>query len=212
MKNKRNVVYSLIIMLAGVACVPVLAQQKNGDKDVVYQLDIKKSKLFWKAPRNRHNGFILFNSGTLSNFTTGRPTRGIFSINMNSMMSIDQPSVAGRKKVDDELRNESFFAVSKYPVATMLVSKILPEPNSTIFRVYGKLTIKGVTNPVDFTTIMKQKGSTITATANMNINRATWNINHQPNWNIFERLKDNLVDEEIPVNLELVFTKIIVKQ
>lgn len=30
MKNKRNVLYSLIIMLAGVSCFPVKAQQKNG--------------------------------------------------------------------------------------------------------------------------------------------------------------------------------------
>ena len=30
MKNKRNVLYSLVIMLAGVIYFPVLAQQKNG--------------------------------------------------------------------------------------------------------------------------------------------------------------------------------------
>jgi hypothetical protein len=57
---------------------------------------------------------------------------------------------------------------------------------------------------------MKQNGRTITAMANMNINRANRNIDHQPeptSWNLFDRLKDNLVDEEIPVSLELVFTK-----
>jgi hypothetical protein len=57
---------------------------------------------------------------------------------------------------------------------------------------------------------MKQNGSTITAMANMNINRANRNIDRQPeptSWNLFDRLKDNLVDEEIPVSLELVFTK-----
>jgi hypothetical protein len=91
-------------MLAGVAYVPLLAQQKNDAQDVIYQLDVKKSKLFWKAPKNRHNGFILFNSGALSNFTADWPTRGTFSINMNSMRSTDQASDAGRKKVDDKLR------------------------------------------------------------------------------------------------------------
>ncbi|WP_257670880.1 YceI family protein [Parapedobacter tibetensis] len=210
MKNKRKVLSSLIIMLAGVIYFPVLAQQKNGAQDVVYQLDVKKSKLFWKAPKNQHNGFILFNSGTLSNFTADRPTRGTFSINMNSMRSTDEPTAAGRKKVDDELRSEGFFAVSRYPTATMLVKQILPEQNPATYRVSGELTIKGVTKTIEFTTIMKQNSSTITATANMSITRANWNINHQPeptSWNIFGRLKDNLVDDEIPVSLELVFTK-----
>ncbi|PTS98761.1 histidine kinase [Pedobacter sp. HMWF019] len=35
MKNKKNVFYSLLIILAGVIYLPVLAQQKNGTRDVV---------------------------------------------------------------------------------------------------------------------------------------------------------------------------------
>jgi polyisoprenoid-binding protein YceI len=209
MKSKK-ILCGLIVMLAGVIYFPVLAQQKNGTQDVVYQLDVKKSKLFWKAPKNQHNGFILFNSGSLNNFTKGWPTRGTFSINMNSMRSTDEASAAGRKKVDEELRSEDFFAVLRYPTATIVVSQILPELNRTIFRVYGKLTIKDVTKPIEFTTLMKQNGSMITATANIKITRANWNINHQPksqSWSLFSRLKDNLVDDEISVNLELVFTK-----
>jgi hypothetical protein len=209
MKSKK-ILCGLIIMLAGVIYFPVLAQQKNGTQNIVYQLDIKKSKLFWKVPENQHNGFILFNSGTLSNFINGWPTQGTFSINMNSMRSTDEGSVAGRKKVDEELRSEDFFAVLKYPTATMVVNQILPEPNRTIFKVYGELTIKEVTKAIEFTTLMNQNGSTITATANMKITRANWNINHQPksqSWDLFGRLKDNLVDDEIPVSLELVFTK-----
>jgi len=210
MKNKKNVICALVILLAGVIYFPVPAQQKKDAQDVVYQLDVKKSKLLWKAPKNGHFGFILFNSGTLSDFTAGWPSRGIFSINMNSMRSTDKPSAAGRKKVDDELRSEGFFAVSKHPASTMLVSKILPQPNRTIFKVYGELTIKEITKPVEFTTIMKQNGNTITATANTSINRANWNINLQQepkSWNPFDSLKDHLVDDEIPVSLELVFIK-----
>jgi ligand-binding sensor domain-containing protein len=35
MKNKRNVLYSLIILLAGVSCFPLHAQQKNGAQEAV---------------------------------------------------------------------------------------------------------------------------------------------------------------------------------
>ncbi|HZG23517.1 MAG TPA: YceI family protein, partial [Chitinophagaceae bacterium] len=138
------------------------------------------------------------------------PTGGQFSINMNSMRSTDESSAADGKKVDDELRSEGFFAVSKYPAATMVVSRIRPEPNSTTFRVYGELTIKDVTRPIEFTTIMNQQGNTITARAILNINRENWNINLQQepkSWNIFDSMKGHLVDNDIPVTLDLVFTK-----
>jgi polyisoprenoid-binding protein YceI len=131
-------------------------------------------------------------------------------MNMNSMRSTDQASADGRKRVDDKLISEDFFAVSKYPIATMLVKQILPEQNPATYKVSGELTIKGVTKSIEFTTMMKQNGNTIIATANTNISREKWNINHQPkptSWNIIERLKDNFVDNDISVNLELVFIK-----
>ncbi|MXV15045.1 hypothetical protein [Hufsiella ginkgonis] len=46
MKDKKNVLYSLIIILSGVLYVPVRAQQKNEARDVVYQLDLKKANCF----------------------------------------------------------------------------------------------------------------------------------------------------------------------
>jgi hypothetical protein len=208
MKNKRIVLYSLII-LAGVINFPVLARQKNGDKTVVYQLDIKKSKLFWNAHKNEHNGFILFNSGTLSNFIDGWPTQGTFSINMNSIRSTDETSATGRKRVEEELKSPAFFTVPKYPAATIVVSRILPESNKTTFSLYGELTIKEVTKPIEFTAVMKQNGNTITATANINITRANWHTDPQQgpkSWNLFDG-KDKHIDEQIPVRLELVFTK-----
>ena len=126
------------------------------------------------------------------------------------MMSTDEASAAGRKNVDDKLRSEDFFAVSKYPTATMLVKQILPEQNPATYKVSGELTIKGMTKPIEFTTIMKQNGNTITATAKTNISREKWTINHQPQptpWDLLARMQDNLVDDDIPVSLELVFNK-----
>ena len=43
MKNKRNVFYSLIIMLAGVIYFPVQAQQKNGAQNTVETKDVSTS-------------------------------------------------------------------------------------------------------------------------------------------------------------------------
>jgi hypothetical protein len=64
MKNKETVLNSVIIIDP-----PAHARQEQGLQAVIYQPDVKKSKLFPKAPKKRHNGFMLFNSGPLGNFT-----------------------------------------------------------------------------------------------------------------------------------------------
>ena len=54
MKNKRNVLFSLIIMLAGVICFAVLAQQKNGTHRANFfgewKLNKSKSELAGQFP------------------------------------------------------------------------------------------------------------------------------------------------------------------
>ena len=49
---------------------------------------------------------------------------------------------------------------------------------------------------------------TITATASTYISRANWNIMHQPKatWNFFDRMKGNLINNDIPIRMELIFT------
>ena len=57
---------------------------------------------------------------------------------------------------------------------------------------------------------MKQQGSTIIAKANLTINREEWKINLQQkpkSFNKIDGLKGHFVNNIIPVNLDLVFTK-----
>lgn len=58
---------------------------------------------------------------------------------------------AGR---DDTLRGERFFEVDKYPTATFVSKRVLPNADGT-FQVSGDLTFHGVTNEVDFHTIFE---------------------------------------------------------
>jgi hypothetical protein len=210
MKSKTNLLSLLIILSAVLNYSALQAQHKTDIKPAYYQLDIKKSKLYWTAPKNKHNGFILFNSGFLNNISSGWPTSGIFSINMNSVKSLDEATPEGRKKVDNKLRSDDFFAVVKYPTATMVVSRIAPEANGSHFKVHGELKIRDITKPIEFTAIMKQTGNSLTAVANTNISRANFNVGKQKEtsaWDVLARLQNNLIANDIPIKLELVFVK-----
>ena len=177
-----------------------------------YQLDIKKSKILWNARKTMggHYGYLLFNSGSLNYSAAGEPADGQFSMDMNSMSATDDATPAGNQKVNKELKTEGFFAMSRYPAATMSVKQIVRVGNSTTFKVNGYLTIKGITNPIEFTAAIKEKGNTINATAELEIHRLKWGIDLQPernSWDLFSAVKSKIIADEIAVSLNLVFNK-----
>ena len=200
MRNK-----STIILLFIVLNLSAYAQQ-------TYQLDVKKSKLLWTNQKamGGHFGYIHFNSGSLNYSPAGTPVNGTFKIDMNSMRSTDHKDAAGNAKVDGMLRNPGFFNVAKYPESVMLVKQIINLDNATTFKVSGDLTMKGITNPIEFTATIKKDGKTITAKANIKIDRSKWNIDLQqkPNsWDMYSNIQNKLIADEISISLDLVFNE-----
>jgi polyisoprenoid-binding protein YceI len=199
MKNKPAIFIVLLLLQFS-----AYAQQ-------TYQLDIKKSKISWKLQTmGSHYGYLLFNSGSLNYSASGQPVTGTFSMDMNSIKSIDHSLEAANQKVDKELRTEAFFNIEKYPAATMVVKQIIPAGNATTYKIKGDLTIKGITSPIDFTAVINTKGNAITATGNLMIGRARWNIDHHPepqNWDFLVNLKDKIIANDISISLNLVFNK-----
>jgi len=50
MKTKKTVLWLVLIWLLGMLNFHLWTRQKNDIRTVVYQLNIKKNELFWKAP------------------------------------------------------------------------------------------------------------------------------------------------------------------
>lgn len=180
----------------------------------VFKLDLNKSKILWKSPKtmgnSRHFGYLHFNSGQLTYSLAGKPISGVFSLNMNSIRSTEHAQAAKNQKIEQEIKSTDFFAVSQYPTATMQVKKIVPTGRPTIFNVVGDLTIKGITNHIEFTAEIKKSGSIILISGDLKIDRIKWNIHHIPNPNssdFFQVLKDKVIADEIPISLQLMFNK-----
>ncbi|SCW70463.1 YceI family protein [Mucilaginibacter sp. NFR10] len=193
-----------IILLLSMALLPASAQQ-------TYHLDIKKSKVLWDTRKTMggHYGYLLFKSGSLEYTAGGEPKNGTFSLNMNTMHSTDHADAAGNKKVDEELKKEGFFAVDRYPEATMVVKEITRVGQSINFKVTGILTIKGISNPIEFMATIIKKNDIISAKTNTTIDRIKWKIDMQPRreaWDFFSALKNTVVTDEIAVSLNLIFT------
>jgi len=177
-----------------------------------YQLDVKKSKILWdnRKTMGGHHGYILFSSGMLTFSPGGESGNGIFIINMNSMAATDDLKAGSNESTNKKLREDNYFAIDKYPVATMNVKQIVATSKPSTYRVTGDLTIKNSTNPVDFTATLITKGNTIEATATTTIDRLKWHIDMQsPNqpWQLFGAIQNKLISDQILIKLNLVFSR-----
>jgi polyisoprenoid-binding protein YceI len=186
--------------------ITLLAQQ-------TYQLEIKKSKIIWNALKtmgNRHYGDLYFTSGSLNYNQTGAPTSGLFNLNMNSITNKDYPTATENKRIETQLKSEEFFNVAQYPNAIMKVNKIIRKGNTNTYQVSGQLTIKGITHPIEFPATIIKSGEQLKVTAQTKIDRIKWNIKFKKSSNPFNfmpDLKDKIIVDEIPLNLQLLFVK-----
>ncbi len=195
---------------------PCIGTAQPSMTPVNYRLDVKKSKLNWKAPKsagNRHFGYLLFNGGSITFSNEGLPRTGSFSINANTITSTDHPKAADNKRVDDQLKSAEFFDVKQFPEAGIVVSAITPSDKAGSYQVKGLLTIKNRTGPVEFSATVQKTGNTVTAKGDLVINRQKWNISpasgpkEQRGWNLLATIKDNLIEDDIPIRLDLVFQR-----
>jgi polyisoprenoid-binding protein YceI len=171
MMNKAATTVLLSMILFAGAC--------TGNSKPGWKLDVQKSKVTWSTPKKMmggHYGYFLFKAGNLEFSAAGEPIKGTFQMDMNSIRTLDNPTEAGNKKKEGEMRLPQFFDSDKHPVATMEVKKITPIDASKNYQVEGDLTIKSVTQPIKFTATIDTESNTSHITATIDIAHILWEI------------------------------------
>ena len=189
----------------------VFAQQKKPIPSNQYVLDIKQSKIFWKGPKsagNKHHGYLQLRSGVLNETNKGKFNTADFTINMNSITTQDYKKEKDNQEVDAVLKGHSFFMVADYPTGRMTVKQIEIMPERNQYTVYGDLTLKGISRPIVFVATIKKNANTVLATASFNIDRNKWGINAKKSDDMMSFMKDQLIADDIPIALDLIFNKL----
>jgi polyisoprenoid-binding protein YceI len=125
-------------------------------------------------------------------------------------VTIDTSSInTGVLKRDEHLRSADFFDTAKYPIMTYVSKKVEKSGNDRL-KIYGDLTLRGITKPVVLdvegpTKVYKdpqgklRRGASATAT----INRKDFGLT----WNKVIEAGGVLVGEEVNISLEAEFVK-----
>ena len=208
MKTKQIITHFATLICLFSAIIQVSAQQDKETKSLQFQLEISRSKILWHAPKNHggsnHYGFLRFQNGNLQSSISGVPTSATFIINMNSISSTDHKVQKDNEKVDAQLKSDDFFDVARFPMAVITVKQITKTEIPNIFAVNANLTMKGITNSISFKAMIKKINNQIKVTANLKIDRLKWNVKNMGG-DLFGKLKNNMIEEEIPIWLDLIF-------
>jgi polyisoprenoid-binding protein YceI len=172
------------------------------NKVTAFQVDSKNSKLLWTAHKvtGEHAGTISISSGTL-HVENNALRSGNFKLDTRSIAVTDIKDADSNAKLVGHLKSDDFFALEKYPSADFLITGIKPHGNNQ-YDLTGKLTIKGITNDINFPATITVDKDKLTATAKVKIDRTKYDIKYRSK-NYFENLGDKAIYDDFELDITL---------
>jgi len=163
------------------------------------KIDISKSIIKWEGKKitGQHEGTINFKDGYLI-FKDKKVTGGSFTADMKTLSNTDQTG-SSKTKLEGHLKSEDFFNVDNFTTSTLAFKGIASKGNNT-YLINADLTIKGITNNVQFDLVVNGNK----ATANFNVNRTKYDIKYGSG-SYFDDLGDKTIYDDFELNVLLVF-------
>jgi polyisoprenoid-binding protein YceI len=176
---------------------------------VGYSLVISESFVNWKGMHvvggNGHQGYIKPLTGTLAIDANGTIAGGYFELDMNTITLTDKKDTSSDNGVVSHLKDPDFFDVKKYPRGTFQLTKAIKgSSDSSSYYITGQLTLRAITQDIQFPATIVRNGEDIVATASLTIDRTKWGITYQSG-SVFGMVKDELLEDKVPVSLALRF-------
>lgn len=168
-----------------------------------FKVDPKASTLNWigKKVTGQHNGSIAVSSGEI--VTEGKTIKqGSFEIDVNSITVADITDKDSNAKLVGHLKSDDFFATEKFPKAVFVIGSVISKSANECI-VKGKLTIKGITNDIEFPATITNDGKQIVANAKISVDRSKFDIRFRSK-SFFENLGDKAVYDEFELDLKLI--------
>ena len=180
----------LFLTLSGLFLINVGAQDK-------LNADTEKTKLLWLGEKvtGQHTGTINLQSGWL-NWQDNKIVSGEFNIDMKSLKESES-----NEKFEGHIKSDDFFGVEKFPTSKLVITGSTPFDKGTGV-VSGTLTIKGVTNPIEFKTTMQKKDDGVWFFANIVVDRTKYNVRYGSG-SFFDNLGDKTIYDEFKLKVNL---------
>ena len=195
---KRKTLYTTLAILLGVFITTggLFAENKN------LKLRTEKSKLEWlgKKVTGEHSGIISITAGKLT-LKDGKLQNGNFVVDMTTIVCTDLKDEKYKKKLEGHLKSDDFFGVEKFPNALFEITHA-SELGDGNYKVKGDLTIKGITQSIEFTVNLHKHDESVHISGKMLIDRTKFNVRYGSG-SFFDNLGDKTIYDDFELNLDL---------
>lgn len=180
----------------------IVAQAGNPGHETTLKVNTTASTIAWTAKKvtGKHNGTVTIKEGHLK-INHGVLAGGSFVIDMTSITVTDLQG-GGKAKLEGHLKSDDFFGVETFPTATLVITDVKAKGDGN-YDIKADLTIKGITNPVEFSAIVKPEGNAIKATADIKVDRTLYDVRYGSG-KFFNDLEDNMIYDEFELAVSLV--------
>lgn len=183
-----------------------LGNDKNSnDTAGRYKVASTNSTVKWtgKKVTGQHSGTIAIKSGTVS-VMDGMIEAADIVIDMTTITCTDtHMGQENKDKLVGHLNSPDFFDVSEHSTATFRLKTFTSTSEEGKYNVSGELTIKGITNPIEFPATVTIKDNEITATADLTFDRSKYNVRYGSG-SFFDNLGDNMIYDDVEVSFSIV--------
>ncbi len=197
---KRNVkVYLILIAVMIISSHSVLKAQ-------TYKADPDKTVIIWHGKKiaGEHTGTIQLKSGNLE-VEDSKPVSGTVIIDMRSLKDTDIENDGMREKLEEHLKSDDFFSVEKYPESRLEITGA-ERTNGGPVTVKGNITIKGITEAIEFTTNMNDYDEALIFTGHIDIDRTLFDVRYGSK-KFFDNIGDAAINDIFNIDYELHMVK-----
>lgn len=185
------------------------AEENNMQGVIDYSVDKTKSIVIWEGTHalgSKHNGTIDIIKGEIQTTNDKAFIKGDFEMDMRSIKDLDVVDEKENSKLTQHLKSGDFFDIGKYPKAYLKITdaELIPQNDDSgaTHKIKADLTIKGITNPIEFLAIVDFQPDEIIADAEFSIDRTKWDVKFGST-KFPEILGDIIVKDEIDFQIKL---------
>lgn len=189
-----------------VAVVFALSAFTVAEKADAYKVNTEKSTIGWygKKVTGEHDGNIKLKEASLE-IKSNKLTGGKFVMDMTTITNKDITDDEMRGKLVGHLKSDDFFGVEKHPTATFVI-KSAEKKKGDEYLVKGDMTIKGITQAIEFPATVKIEGNTVKAEAKIVLDRSKYDVRFGSG-SFFDNLGDKMIYDDFELTVKLEATK-----
>ncbi|MBL4653463.1 MAG: sodium/proton-translocating pyrophosphatase, partial [Flavobacteriales bacterium] len=127
---------------------------------------------------------------------------GEFTIDMKTLVCTDIEDAESNADLVGHLKHTDFFAIDSFPTAKFVITGTEKDKKrENIYYVKGDLTIKGITNPIEFASRVIKDGETLSIEAGFAFYRTTYGISYGSK-SILDKIAGSFIYDEIELNID----------